>query len=283
MKALIALLGLVLALSSCGGGGGDVSIAPASTLRTDLYYGYYGSDRTSVAETLGHVNLLWESGFLGEDQAVANIDAARLPTVLDLTAYVYAGTGNDHYAHPDREIRLRTYFARLHWAGLLQYVVALYPIDEPDGTVRGSADITAVNVSVRAVAAEFAELANVKLAVIYAGAERFTNIKEFDWVGFDHYSEKSGIFANGEYQALLKAMQPGQRAIIVPPGYQGQDPTPFFNKAQTDNIIIAMIPFLWIDINGGNGIRSNADRLAYCLAGEQIKTPGRTGACANGK
>lgn len=278
-RSMLTVVISILVLVSCGGGGNDITVNPASKLRTDLYYGYYGSDATSVTETKSHTNLLFESNFFGEEQTISNIRQAQLPTILDVSYYVYSGTGNSHVARVDGEMFLRAFLSRLAAENLLQYIVAFYPIDEPDGTVASSKDISTVNATIRKVASEFPALSNVKLAVIYAGSARLTNISEYDWVGFDHYSEKSGIFANGEYGALLAAMKPEQRIILVPGGSFGQDVTPFFNKAETDSRVIALIPFLWIDTPDMKGIRSIQSKKSYCLAGEQIKTPGKTGAC----
>lgn len=276
------LLCLLSLLCACGGGSSsnvDVVVAAPTTLRADLYYGYYLTSPEQVKETLTHVNIIWVGGPWGEDVAIANMQQAQLPAVVDISNQVYAITsGGKHIAAPNREDNLRILLNKLRATDTLKYVIALYPIDEPDISVASEQDVLDVNKSVRIVMSEYVELKNCALAVIYANGTRF-GLATYDWLGFDAYGDKSSIFTNGKYSSFVATLTEKQRIILVPGGYVGQDPTPFFNKAETDSKVLLLLPFLWADTTDFLGIRSLPIRNDYCLVGEQIKTPNTIGAC----
>lgn len=279
------VLALCLLLASCGGGsdGHDIAVPPPPTLRTDLLFGYYAADPGQVAETIGHTNMLFEAGLFGPEVQMRNIAAARMPTILDVSAQLYLGQRNDHHPNPDGEALLRDYLAQIGQRGLLRYVIALYPIDEPNITVRSEADVLTANATARKVAAEFPALQGVRLAAIYAGGHGWPAIADYEIVGVDDYGSKSSILGpGGFYVDMIQHLRPDQRTIIVPGGAFGQDPAPFVNFAHSDQRVLAIVPFIYFDgwEAGKMGIRSNGMARAYCLAGEQIKTPGRTGACS---
>jgi len=275
MKKIALYLVLLISLLSCGGNSGDTVIAPPTTLRTDLLFGYYGGN---AQEANPHTNLVFASGLQGQEAQLNNIEFSKQPTILDVDYCVYIRPkGSDRVVvNPNAENLLRARFNEMKARDLLKYVIGLYPIDEPNNTVVEANVIADANKIIRKVASEFPELGGVKLVAIYSRGYHFPAIETFDWVGFDHYENTSGIFVNGEYDNLLKAMKPWQRTIIMPGGAIGnQDITPFLNFAETHNEVVAIVAFIWWDEweKGSKGIRSNGMARSYCQAGMQIKYP----------
>lgn len=280
MKYLLALL-LTSLLVACGSSiSPDIDIPATTDLRSDLLYGYYGSDCAQVAEVVGHTNLYWDSGWFGGSCTISNILAAKQTTVLDVSQQVYQDVGDNKFvAHPNGENLLRDYFIVLRDAGALKYVSVLYPRDEPNITVVDGS-IAKINAMVRNVASEFPDLRGVKLAVIYAGGHGFDGLEDYDWVGFDDYDARSSIFVSGEYQTLRALMKPWQKVILVPGGAFGQDITPFLNFAETHSEVAAIVPFIYFNNWGGQtrpGISGLPLRKQYCEAGLQIS--GKSGTC----
>ena len=272
MKVFLACVSLVF-LAACGGGGGGGSggTSPAPEART-LYYGYYGNRDTQLQETQNHTNLLVELGHGGEEFQVSSIAAWRKPTILGLQSQVWIGSP-PFILNPNAEAQVRIKLQRLHSLGLLQYVVALYPVDEPDLTAQDN-DVAFVLDMLRRVAAEFPELAGVKLAVIYAPSGRLPNLDKFDWVGIDNYAIGAQVLG-ATYDDLGAQLRPDQKTILIPGGYIGADPAPFTERALSDSRVAAMIPFIWYDNadpanNVIAGIRSNGMAAAYCAAGKAI-------------
>ncbi len=260
---------LVLLLAACGGGTGEAPTPPAA-LRTDLYYGYYLTAPGQVAETKGSVNLLWVGGPWGDEVAIANMQESQLATVLDISEHVYQrGESGKFLASPSREVALRQTLQLFQSKGLLSFLVAVYPMDEPDLNVASEEEVLKVNATVRKVVQEFPELGGVKLAVIYGQGPRWA-VGTYDWVGFDHYATGSSIFTNGEYASLKGALRQDQRTLVVPGGTKGQDPTPFLDFAESNAEVVAIIPFLWADTSEFKGIRSLAVRKSYCQTGHKV-------------
>lgn len=283
MKHLFLSL-IVTILLGCGGGGGSISppaptpLTPIDPART-FYYGYYGVRDTQIPETLAHTNLLFELGHAGEAAGLQHIAEARQPTVLGLQAQLWMWPSPTFslpfLLNPLAEANIRARFNELRQANLLQYIIALYPIDEPEFTVRNPALVAEAVRIVRTVAAEFPELANVKLAVFYNySSSPYSNIDLFDWVGIDHYKIGADIL-NEPLNSLHAQLRPDQRIMLIPGGYRGQDPNPFANYAISDPQVIALVPFIWYDnadpANGVvSGIRSNGMAQSYCLAGRHL-------------
>lgn len=270
------MVGIALAWSSSCGGGSDINLIPAPTIfRHDLYYGYYGSDDAQVDQTSGHVNLAWEMRWDGDAAAIKRLQTHHLPTVLSVQWPLY---GESTKALPDAVAGLRALFDQYRASGVLQQIIVLYPIDEPDGRGFNDPDVLVGNSLLRGVAAEYAELSGVKLGVIYSTHWSFPGISSYDWVGFDDYGQRSGIFVNGEYDRLKNTLRPNQRIILVPGGADPwkQDPTEFFNMAENDPQVVALVPFIWIDNYGQSthlGIHSNGMATIYHLIGLQIVSP----------
>jgi hypothetical protein len=257
--------------------------APAPSIaRTDLLYGYYGSDSKQLDETKDHINVHMTVGWSGPaNQLEETIKAASIgiPVILALPE-VYQETPNVDapFDLQASESRVRNRFQELKTAGVLSNIAALYPIDEPDlKNVYSAETIQTANTMIRRVMADFG--VNIPLAVIYTTKWQWPGVDSYDWVGFDNYDAGGEIFTNGDYQKLKKVLRPDQKIILVPGGCDKwrNDPTPFFNMAQADQQVKLLMPFIWIDnsdpVNGANaGIRSNPMTLTYKTVGTKIKT-----------
>lgn len=285
MNKFLSLLGILL-LTSCGGGGFDYIAITPTVERTNLYYGYYAVMGDQVAETKNHTNILFESLMEGLEKGVTDMHAANQPTILYLAAQVYVGPAGQRTVSPTAEADLHTLFDRLRQENLLTQVVALYPMDEPDGQVLNADTMHQANLLVRKIAAEYPELVNVKLAVIYSNPyKNLWHTEDYDWLGFDEYSAGAAIFTpntvtDSDYSQFKSYLTPSQRVILVPGGSYGQDPTPFFNEAENDPQVILLLPFVWFDFNGpGTGIRDNGLAKSYCTVGFTITHPGQPISC----
>lgn len=265
-RLLALIFGAGLALVSCGGGnvGGQQDnssagpVPPNNIMRTDpIFFGYFGSCLTCLAETQDHINILFETGWDGLQAEIDDMGRARLPVILATPT----GASADE---------LRQLFTALRNANVLQYVIALYPQDEPDIAGLSEAAVIAIALNAKAVAATFVELDGVKLAVIY-GQNGFPGIAAFDWVGIDNYADGAGILG-GAYMDLKSRLRPDQRTVIVPGGASPWRvlPGPFYDRLQSDPQTILLLPFLWRDYGGGQGIGHNGMAPPYRAIGCKI-------------
>lgn len=252
----------------------DIDI-PEAPVRS-IWYGYYGRRDNQVAETKDHTNLLWESQFEGLQKASEAILEAKMDTLLDVHVQLF----KDPIASEGFTIRteaakqLRVMFDYLRSTGALKYIKILYPIDEPNITVATAKDLSEAIRVLKLVASEYYELIGVKYAVIYAAKPvSYTCHEEYDYIGVDDYQFKSQIFTNGTY-ASIKAL--GKQTFIVPGGSFDQDPGPFFNFANGNPEVVAIIPFVWFGprINSTDewvGIKDQGIRKqAYINVGKSI-------------
>jgi hypothetical protein len=123
------------------------------------------------------------------------------------------------------------------------------------------------NKALRAVAAEFIELKNVPLAVIYSERGSRPGISSYDWVGIDAYAMGSKILGK-PYAKLRKLLTSKQRLLLVPGGADPwrEDPAPYFKRAASDPKLVGVVAFLWFDNAApdvGLGIRSNGLAAKY--------------------
>jgi hypothetical protein len=279
--AIAALVVLVATAAGCGGGGGSSSSAGAvipapAQLRTDLLYGYFGGVSLNVGQVEGHVNLYFAGGWdpLEQLATLAQAKGAGIPAVI-LNVPAYGALGGP--AKPASELRF--WLQRIKAAGLLERIVAVYPIDEPDTVREGNrsdAEVRAQNAVLRGVMAEFPELARAKLAVIYAcDTGRRPGLASYDWVGCDHYPSGCGVLS-GYITQLRQALGPEQRLILVPGGADPwrQDPACFENYAHGNAVVVALLPFIWQTVTDEGvtytGIGENGMAKLYCEAGRKI-------------
>ncbi len=237
------------------------------SLRAGQFFGYYGDCPNCVEETRAHTNVQWIAGWGGDGSQVPKIverakNAAPLKTIIMLP-----GMYVNKRLNPLGLIAARGIFQGLRDAGVLQNVAALYPQDEPD--LEGLDDVTVVeaNKALRAVAAEFSELRNVPLAVIYSERGGRPGIASYDWVGIDAYAMGPKILAK-PYAKLQKLLTKKQRLLLVPGGADPwrENPEPYFKRAARDPKVIGVVAFIWFDNAApdvGLGIRSNGLAPTY--------------------
>jgi hypothetical protein len=285
--AIAALFFLMATAAGCGGGGSSSSSGPVipapAQLRTDLLYGYFGGVSANVVEQASHVNLFFAGSWdpLEQLAALTHAKGAGIPAIM-LSVPAYGDRGGP--AKPASELRF--WLQRIKTAGLLERIVAVYPIDEPDTVREGNrsdAEVTAQNAVLRRVMGEFPELARAKLAVLYAcDTGRRPGLASYDWVGCDHYPSGCGVLS-GYVTQLRQALGPEQRLILVPGGADPwrQDPTCFENFAHGNAVVVALLPFIWqTAVDDGvtyTGIRENGMAKLYCEAGRKISAGVATG------
>jgi len=265
----------------------ESNIPAPITPRTDLLFGYYGSypamdgNPSQFEETKDHINLFIASRWYGPEPQLAQIIEATnagTPVMLDMAEPYQIGYNvNEPFDIAAAEIRVRTRFQQLADAGVLKNIVAIYPVDEPELFGWTELQVVDTNNMIRRVLAEFGQTA--KLAIFYTNAFTWRGVGSFDWVGFDDYGSGTKIFTNGDYNKLKKVLRPDQRIMLIPGGCDiwRADPTQWYNKANEDQQVIALIPFVWRDNvdpkNDANaGIRSNGMAPAYRAIGMRIKT-----------
>jgi hypothetical protein len=261
---------LALLLFGCGGGGGSSStgtITPAPALRTDLLYGYFGQDALTVNETADHANLLWAADFYEISGQIAALTQAKAAGITKAIVMVPAYGINP----PNDEAEMRLWLQRLDGVGVLDIVIGLAPIDEPNTERAGNrsdAEVTAKNLMLRRVMAEF-KMRDRKLAVIYACKGSYPGIASYDWIGCDDYDRGCSV--------PTPDIRPDQRLILLPGGADPwrQDPACFESRAHGDSRVALLLPFVWQTVTDQGttyrGIRENGLRTLYREAGCKIK------------
>lgn len=246
-----------------------------TTLRTNISYGYYISDNNTPQEVSDHVNFIMEHNASTLDDLVAKLKSYSLPVVLTITQECF-GDMNSTTLSNTLEDNLKKTFDRLKSEGLLSRVTTLYPIDEPDGRNISNEVMLECLKRVKAVASQYAELANVKYAVIYSTHMTYPGITEYDIVGMDKYGVGSNVLISKEFKRMLELMNDNQRYILVPGGADPwrQDPEAFRRHAHSDPKCLAIVPFLWIDYYENNqnnlGIKNNPMKDKYIALGKEL-------------
>ena len=282
-----------------------------------MNFGYFGAadytpvpvDRIRIAEIADHCSL----GFLGTwgcnsgdpltlanwhiDLMHAGITAGIEHYVLGIDVLVYELPSFAHRPRAQAGGHLAVYLAALREQGLLGYIDALYPVDEPNANGPVSdADVLATNALIRDVLAEFG-YPLIKLAVCYGGLERpawwkrflakwlhinpghkwddkampLPGLEDYDIVGGDAYELGDDILP--QYDRLLSRLRPEQQLMLFPGGADPwqQEPAPFVTWALAHaDRVFAVCPFTWFDREGipDSGIRDNGMADAYRTAGK---------------
>jgi hypothetical protein len=281
LATLMTFFWVVLVLAAVVGcsGGSDPQVPPPPVLRTDLKVGYYGSEKEQPRETRDHVNIFFEAQFDGPQRVINNINYMQMPTILAVSYQLF---DEKNRLRLDGEQRLREFFTLLAPSGVLKYVTYLYPLDEPDLLNTPTSEVVEAARISRKVAAEFG--LSPKLFVIYGVSFTWQGSEAFDVIAFDNYSAGARIFFNGDYDKLKAVKKPYQKLALIPGGAGPweQDPTSFYNKANSDLDVEMIISFVWFDSTFSaqgytTGIRSNSRRGDYCRMGKLIS--GKAGGC----
>lgn len=231
---------------------------------------------------------------------------------------------------PDAEARWATFVDTLHKRGLLDTMIAVYPCDEPNindisdadlqriiGVVKGHRE-TADKKVAAIFSAEIAQKWGGHHSALGREHSYGTSLRMLDWVGFDCY-ECSNIFSDPlwrtptlqgfvdgptAYANFRRQLDlPRQKIMLIAQSYlstvrdangnfdQPDDPEMFFDQAQKDPAVVALVPFTWFDQPGWKGTanvpttlnhyRSIGQRIAGAHASarpgdvvEYVKSPG---------
>lgn len=240
--------------------------------RTDLLGCYYGTWERQVAETASHTNCQWAGPQWGTDGGVQNvINRIREARSFDVKC-VILDVLMSYEEHGEASVR--RYFDALNAAQVIDSrICALYPADEPDLWGRSAEEVVAANAMVRRVAKDYPFIAGIPIFTIYTCTRDFPGVESVDWAGCDHYDDGSSVIAR-QYPSLKARLRPEQRLVLVPGGHQCDDVSVFYNYAQRDPQVIAVVAFLWPDGllgEGSKGVRSQPCRASYIGALQHIK------------
>ncbi len=235
--------------------------------RTDLLMGYYGGCPTCADETKDHTNLYMTRPWgPGGSAWVAEILPQMQQAVINGQKIMLGLPGA---YDPDAEAQMRAAFPV--FKPFAANIIALYPIDEPDAAGKTDAEVTATNAMLRTVMSDFGMTA--ALAVIYqCTSGKRPGLASYNWIGCDDYGSACDPADGKRYLALKDELRSDQRLMLIPGGANPwrQDPQCFFDAANCDSQVIAIMPFLWVDTDQP-GIRGNGMRPAYCRIGRAIK------------
>lgn len=286
------------------------------------YMSYYGLGR-NITETQDHVNLYWAVSWTWNMNEVltqlADAKARGMRAIVHTEFALFNGSGPYGFScpytpRPDAAARWDAFAQALADQGLLDTVVAFYPLDEPEGCGLPRNDILAALNVIRAhrltAGKAVASIFGCGIAQKYGGPYRITGehdfgdvVRAYDWVGVDCY-DSPNIFTvpawttlefdrdcfclrrtpGPSYYANFKAQLdlPRQRLILVPQGFIApdsaglpDDPQLFASQANADPSVILLAPFTWFDGPGSPGVRSQP-KLA-----QQWRDIGRSIAASN--
>ena len=215
--------------------------AVALAAPTPQFFTYYGLGQ-SFPEARDHVNLHWAVSWTGDAAELKTqlraAKAAGMKALLHPEFIFFQGTC-PYTVRPDAAARWKAFATELATARLLDSVVAVYPVDEPDLCGVPDADVQAVIAIIhdepltrdKKVAAVF----TVDVAKKWGGRYRLLreehkysgSLRAFDWVGFDCYGCNT-IFTETAWDTVrFDASKPG---FVTVPG-----PTLYDNfKSQLD-------------------------------------------------
>lgn len=289
---LIAFL-LVATMASCGGGSGSSDRptqspppAPVPATRTDLLFGYYGDASRESAQNLVWVPAWGPSETSMEKQAVSNAQIEQLKSakaagvtdaVVDVSHLLFdpfAQSGRFEYAGKVlAQVRLQDFLDDLNQAGVLDIVKTLVLIDEPNINLITQSSFPIAAQDVRQTVS-FMGLSRLKLAVIYAPTGGYVGVDQFDWVGIDSYAEYDTVLKT-KVPELKSLMRPSQKILLIPGGASPwkQNPWSFYNYAQADPQVVAILAFSWFGYEGhaDRGIAVNGMKEVYEQVAQQVR------------
>lgn len=245
--------------------------------RIGLLYGYYGGG--DISAVANHTNVCfpgtwgdWSSPVGRQaimDKMVAEMHEAVANGVLNIMLgvdFCLWDLTNPRRLRPSTIAQpiLSELHNRLYHENLLRHVVAIYLIDEPNILENSVSDpdLHWAIVNTRAVFGE------IPITTTYGWNGNWTGIQRFDWVGWDDY----GTSVN-HYSEFVNHLLPVQKVILVPGcSYSWlEDPQPFYDKAQQEQRVIMIMPFLWGLNPEGLKFQSQALIDKYVAVGTKIK------------
>lgn len=267
MRSLI--IGLLMALLfSCGGGGGSDS-STAVIHRPGVYFGYFSTSDRQISETANHTNLMFNMRYHGTlDEQANQISRSGQPVIWNIEYQMFdeSADGKHCTLRPDAATRLHDEFVILAMHNVLQNILGLYFMDEPDRCLSDAQVVEAVTV-LRAIKSNYFELRSAKIVTVY-GTQGFPGITAVDIVGHDRYGANPQQVVN----ELSKMIGPGQQIMLVPGGASpwNEDPGPWYNMAMSDSRVWGIVAFLYEypRPDQGLGIRDNGMAQRYCEIGQ---------------
>lgn len=287
-----------LAALACAG----LLLSAGPAIAIPSYFSYWGLG-VDIPEAQDHVNLYWVVSWSWDSNQVlsqlADAKARGMRAVVHTEFVFWNGSGQfanscPYFPKQDAAARWDAFVQTLSARGLLDTVVAFYPVDEPDNCgVSSDNMLTALNIirahpltSGKAVAVVFTCEIAEKHGGIYqlTGEHKFgPALRAYDWVGFDCYG--SNIFTDPAWTTLEfdnscfcfrrvpgpsyydnfkdQLNLPTQRLILVPQAFISaesdglpDDPQLFASRAAADPSVIAIAPFTWFDMPRYPGVRS---------------------------
>lgn len=276
---MIALVIVCLLLGGCGGGGGGNAqqvIPPivAAVQRLDLLFFYFGVMGAQIKETAAHVNALLPMTWNFEnwtpqgrqwiaDQTILTLEEARAAGITKIILDVGFCIFDPHYKY-EGVSALAPFVERLKARGLWGYVVALYPVDEPDLQGIDDATMTRINTDLKAF--------GKPIATIYTDRRQWPGLSTCDWAGFDKYGVD--VHGDGTLNDLKSRLRSDQRILLVA---GGADPwrdnvRPVLEYANRDKQVVGIVAFIYGDLGKDRGIRNNGMQPEYAEVGAQIKS-----------
>lgn len=173
----------------------------AAAAPTPQFFTYYGLGN-AFAEARDHVNLYWAvSWHRDPEELKAQLREARAAEVKAIVhpEFLFFAGECPYSVHPDAAARWRSFAQDLEREGLLETVVAVYPVDEPDlcGVSDGDTQrvIAIIHDEPLTHDKKVAGLLTVTIAKQWGGHYRLTgrehaysgSMRAYDWVGFDCY------------------------------------------------------------------------------------------------
>lgn len=251
--------------------------------RPGIAYCYFGIQEGDAAQIADHVTMAhvmswgdWSSPAMMNSifmNFMTQAVQAGIPKIMVTLDWCLFTQTSPKHPLPDNQCttNLINFFDFLRDNGMLQYLGGYYLIDEPDIQENQLSDAQVLNAIARVrdvLNAYQPALPPGPIACIYGPNNNYPGISGLDWAGFDNYG--APIFSNGQYNGLVNRLNPSQKTIIVPGGNDPwrEDPTPFFNKAQSDLRVAMIMPFKWF---GSDGIGVNGMAPQYRVVGQSIK------------
>jgi len=226
---------------------------PPPTTR-QCYFGYFGDNPTIVEETNDHVNLCMPFGWpVGNTAIDVGKKAKAAGQKIMLPVW---GEGMDEAHH-------KWFFGQCEQAGILDAVVAIYPMDEPDVAGKTDAWVKAMLKQIRGVADGFPAIADAPMAVFYGPDGKTPGIDDYDWIGRDDYGQ-------GPQVLPLKS---NQRLMIIAGGSSPwrESPDSYVAYAQAHPEVVVMQGFMWLAPNDNTtGIKVNGMAASYRAAGKTL-------------
>jgi hypothetical protein len=221
------------------------------------HFGYFGDNPTIVVETKDHSDLAWPNGWPTGTTALDVCKQAKAAG-MKIMLPVWGAAPPDKLAS-----NLEYFLQQCDQAHILDAVVAIYPLDEPDVAGWSATQVKTMCDTVRKVADKFPAIADAPLAAFY-GQQGTAGISSFDWIGKDNYGNGPQILP----------LEPYQKLMLIAGGTNDwkESPDQFVAYAQAHSEVVAVIGFMWVwpSKPENQAIKGNGMAPAYRAAGKTL-------------